>query len=81
VPPCTLGGRPPGSCKAADCHSFEELGFQLLDKGDLMILPASVVGYTGPLNTLRMLAFWHHPLSSRLQLSSHSGEYGVLAFQ
>jgi hypothetical protein len=28
---CTLGGRPPGSFKVADCYSVEDLGFQLLD--------------------------------------------------
>jgi hypothetical protein len=28
---CTVGGGPLSTCRVADCHSVEELGFQLLD--------------------------------------------------
>jgi hypothetical protein len=35
---CTLGGRPPSSCRVADCNSVEELGFQLLARGDWTFL-------------------------------------------
>jgi hypothetical protein len=38
VPLSTLEGKPPGSCSIADCHSVEELGFQLLDREEWTLL-------------------------------------------
>jgi hypothetical protein len=38
VPLSTLEGKPPGSCSIADCHSVEELEFQLLDREEWTLL-------------------------------------------
>jgi hypothetical protein len=32
---CTVGGRPPSTSRVVECYSVEELGSQLLDRGDI----------------------------------------------
>jgi hypothetical protein len=63
-------GRPPSTFRVVYCHSVEKLGFQLLDRRDQTLLQAGVVESAGSLSTLGKQAFWCHPLSSKLQLSS-----------
>jgi hypothetical protein len=40
---CTVGGRPPSTCRVANCHSVEELEFQLLDKKEGALLQGGTV--------------------------------------
>jgi hypothetical protein len=36
-----VGGRPSNTSRVVDCHSVEELGFQLLNRKDMILLQGS----------------------------------------
>jgi hypothetical protein len=63
--------------RVANCHSVEELGFQLLEWRDMTLLQGGAEGSTGLLCTLRKQGFWSHLQNSRLLLSS---PVGILVF-
>jgi hypothetical protein len=67
---CPMRARPQSTCRVPDCHSVENLGFQILDRINGALLQGGTVGSAGPLCTLGKQAFWCHLQSSRLQLSS-----------
>jgi hypothetical protein len=60
------GGGPSSASKVVNCHSLEELAFQILDRWDLTLLQRGAVWSTGPLGTLGNQAFWCCLQSSRL---------------
>jgi hypothetical protein len=48
---CTVGGRPPSPSGVADCHSVEELGFQILERRDVTLSQGCAVWSAGLLCT------------------------------
>jgi hypothetical protein len=40
---CTMKFGPPRTHRVADCHSVEELGFQILDRRDMTLLQGGAV--------------------------------------
>jgi hypothetical protein len=44
---CTVGGRPPSTNRVVDCHSVEELDFQLLVRRDMTLLQGGAAWSTG----------------------------------
>jgi hypothetical protein len=67
---CTVRGRPPSTSGVADCHSVEELGFQLLDRRQVTLLQGGAVRSTGVLCALGEQGFLCHLQNGRLLLSS-----------
>jgi hypothetical protein len=63
----TEGGKPPSTCSEVDCHSVEELEFQLLDRRDRTVLQG------GKENALDLCAPWRsRPFGAAYRIASYS---------
>jgi hypothetical protein len=77
---CTVGGRLSSIIRVVDCHSLEELGFQLLDRKDVALcrdVQCEVLGFCVP--------WGNRPSGAACSIAGcsfppFSGESGILTF-